>query len=474
MIASEFDPIGTSFINSNSAQTRRKTGSTYTPPELVEQMVALAAKSMKPDIIVDCGCGSGRFSIACARRFPQARIIAVDSSREACEMTRTTALRHGMSERIEVHETDFMDFKLPTKRGKTLWIGNPPYVRHHDIPESSKTKFKRLTERLGVKGSLLSGLHTYFLAQIAANWQAGDFGVLVTSAEWLDVNYGEFMRRILTEQLGLTSLEMFDKEERVFEDAMTTATVFSFGRPTENVPFSMHGGEKRTVSVRRLSNNGKWSNFLIQPDLRRRDGLVTLGSIASVHRGVVTGNNRFWVRSPEQIGADIPEELTVPIVSHAKEIMGDCIAQTNTDELNRLIVLPENLSSLHGHTRRVVGELIDQAIDLGVDKGYVASRRKAWWSIKPPKAPAIMMTYMARRAPVFVRNKAELPMLNVVHGIYPKRKMSDKELSRLVDYLNGNVQTSDGRTYCGGLTKFEPKEAEAIMVPEELETSWQG
>ncbi len=76
-----------------------------------------------------------------------------------------------------------------------------------------------------------------------------------------------------------------------------------------------------------------------------------------------------------------------------------------------------------------------------------------------------MMTYMARRPPVFVVNRVGLPMLNVVHGIYPKADMPQDALAELTDYLNDNVDVGDGRTYCGGLTKFEPREAEAILVP---------
>ena len=73
-----------------------------------------------------------------------------------------------------------------------------------------------------------------------------------------------------------------------------------------------------------------------------------------------------------------------------------------------------------------------------------------------------MMTYMARRNPKLIRNDLNLSMLNVVHGIYPERELSERALSRLVTYLNSNVSMSDGRIYCGGLTKFEPK---IVAVP---------
>ena len=41
----------------------------------------------------------------------------------------------------------------------------------------------------------------------------------------------------------------------------------------------------------------------------------------------------------------------------------------------------------------------------------------------------------------------------------------DYDLDLLLQFLNGNVELSDGRTYAGGLTKFEPKEMERLMVP---------
>ena len=460
-----YDPLGADFIKTNSAAARRKTGSTYTPPSLVDDMVAAAARAMEPDIVVDCGCGSGRFAIACARAFPSARVIAVDNSREACAMTRENAAANGCASRVEVVESDFMDFSLAPDRGRVLWIGNPPYVRHHDIPESAKARFRRLTRDLGVGASLLSGLHAYFLAQVAANWRPGDFGVFVTSAEWLDVNYGDFMRRTLLDRLGLDSLELYDREERVFEDAMTTAVVFSFGEPSETVACSMHGACPHDVRADDLRLSSRWTRLVDQTaGVARMGSLVPLGSIAAVHRGVVTGRNRFWVRRPDELEG-IPEELTVPIVSHAREIMGDCRAQTHPEELSRLIALPADLSTLHGTSADAARRIIESAARLGIDKGYVASRRKAWWSVRPPKAPAIMMTYMARRPPVFVVSRVGLPMLNVVHGIYPKADMPQDALAELTDYLNDNVDVGDGRTYCGGLTKFEPREAEAILVP---------
>jgi hypothetical protein len=43
--------------------------------------------------------------------------------------------------------------------------------------------------------------------------------------------------------------------------------------------------------------------------------------------------------------------------------------------------------------------------------------------------------------------------------------MHDETLTALAAYLSSAVTLADGRTYAGGLTKFEPKEMERLLVP---------
>ena len=43
--------------------------------------------------------------------------------------------------------------------------------------------------------------------------------------------------------------------------------------------------------------------------------------------------------------------------------------------------------------------------------------------------------------------------------------MTNSALDALAKYLSANTSTADGRTYAGGLTKFEPKEMERLLAP---------
>ena len=462
------DSLGEEFMSSFSAETRRATGSTYTPFGIVNSMVREAAGKIDPDYVVDCGCGSGRFSLAAAMLFPRAKVYAVDNSPLACTMCSENVRRYGLSDRIEVVNSSFLDFSLPRDRGATLWIGNPPYVRHHNISADDKKSFKSVASRLGLPSSCLAGLHIHFLAYIADLWQSGDFGLLITSAEWMDVNYGNFARLLLTTHLPISHMRLFDRSVRLFEGTDSTAVVFSFSDMLrDDVDITMPDGSNIKIPLKVLNASQKWSRTIdcaIDGSASNIEGLVPLGSLASVHRGVVTGNNKFWVRPAHEL-AEFPRELSVPIVAHAREIMDGCVAEGRSDELGRLITLPVDLGALSGRALMFAEKVVADGSRLGIDKGYVAGSRRAWWSVQPPKAPAIMMTYMSRKSPTFVRNDLGLSMLNVVHGIYPKRNLSDRALTNLVDYLNSHVNLRDGRIYCGGLAKFEPKEAEAILVP---------
>ena len=72
---------------------------------------------------------------------------------------------------------------------------------------------------------------------------------------------------------------------------------------------------------------------------------------------------------------------------------------------------------------------------------------------------------MARRPPVFVRNLVAARHINISHGLYPREPLSGAVLDNLASYLTRTTRLGSGRTYAGGLTKFEPKEMERLLVP---------
>ena len=471
-IANGGDPLGTAFLAARAAEERREAGAVYTPKAMIDAMLSWAFSNGTPDRVVDPGCGSGRFAVAAGRIWPDAKIIAIDSDPLATLMTKAALTVHRMMDRSDVQQASYLDANVPPIEGKTYFIGNPPYVRHHSISVPDKEWLVRSTTSLGSKASGLSGLHIYFFIRTQQLARKGDIGVFVTSSEWLDVNYGHALRQLLAGNLGGESIHVVDAAALPFDDALTTAAITCFRPCMKSSGIRFHQvrtssdlgdltqGKMITPSEARSSR--KWTNAG-SPMIMRAHDQIELGEIARVSRGQVTGNNSAWFDGPHAKG--VPDRFKVPSVTKANELISAGHSLTDTAKLRRLINLPADLSDLTRAERNSLEPFLDWCREEGVPDGYVARHRKAWHAIGLYEPAPILCTYMARRPPVFVRNLAGARHINIAHGIYPRQAMSETELMDLVARLNSCVKIESGRTYAGGLTKFEPKEIERILIP---------
>lgn len=477
------DPLGDELIRIRPSVERRTSGAFYTPPTIVEPMVAWAL-AHDPVRVVDAGCGSGRFAAAVARRSADMTIVAVDLDPVATLLTRANLSVLGARDATVIHG-DYTALTLEPIDGRTAFIGNPPYVRHHELSAMMKAWAAKAGQRLGHPVSSLAGLHTYFFLATALLARPGDVGTFITSSEWLDVGYGSAIRQLLLDGLGGISLMAFDPRSSAFADVMTTAVIVSFEAGAH--PDRMRLGQVR--SAKELADLGlghevgrgvlaaatRWS-ALLNPQTAGREPLtvpdtpVQLRHIAGVHRGQVTGGNRFFVMSRAKACELGIEEWCRPVITAAEDILdaGGMIRDTPTRKV--LLCPPKDLDRgaypaldryLCLGERRQTGEVVALA------KRYVPRHRSPWWHLGKVPAPPIVASYMARRAPAFALNPDRLALLNIGHGLWPIGELSDDELADLVFHLNAISAgfRGGGRTYHGGLEKFEPREMENLSVP---------
>ena len=158
-------------------------------------------------------------------------------------------------------------------------------------------------------------------------------------------------------------------------------------------------------------------------------------------------------------------QLLFPTVTKARELFGAGSRLDTVESLRKVVDLPVDLDAFDALERRAIERFLRAAKAKRVHEGYVASARKAWWSVGLREAAPILATYMARRPPAFVRNDAQARHINIAHGLYPRESMTAALLDKLAAHLRSSVSLTQGRTYAGGLVKFEPKEMERIPVP---------
>ncbi|MBI5386057.1 MAG: N-6 DNA methylase [Verrucomicrobia bacterium] len=224
------DVIGHIFQDLLGPEERHRWGQHYTQPEIADLINAFCIR--KPEaVVLDPASGSGTFNVrAYARKKCLARgaLTHADLLKQvfACEISEyaahLTALNLATRDLIDgdnfpqVARADFFDTDpakpfcsvpdtLGTRRLRgemaerdvflpqaDAVVGNPPYVRQEGIGALNKARYLQVATA-GWNGMRLSGrsdLHVYFWPHAGRLLKDGGFFGFLTSASWLDVDYG--------------------------------------------------------------------------------------------------------------------------------------------------------------------------------------------------------------------------------------------------------------------------------------------
>jgi adenine-specific DNA-methyltransferase len=468
------DPLGEAFCRLRSPVERRSDGATYTPPRIVQAMTDWAA-SEAPDFsrVIDPGSGSARFAVAAGSRLRSAELVAVELDPVAALLSRANLAAHGLADRSTVLVKDYRSFVPASIEAPTLYVGNPPYVRHHKIAPEWKQWLTVTAEAVGQRASQLAGMHVYFFLATVLKARPGDRGVFVTSSEWLDVNYGALVRDLVLDGLGGRSIHVIAPEVEPFEDAHTTGAITCFEIASKSTSVRLkyvrrvqdlgrlEGGQP--VRRERLAEARRWTP-LLRAARKPPEGYIELGELCRVHRGAVTGANRIWVVNAAEI--DLPDRVLFRSVTRGRELFAAGGSLATARGLRAVIDLPPDLDELDPGERKPVERFIRRARREGVHHGYVARHRRSWWSVGLRKPAPILASYMARRPPAVVRNLASARHINIAHGLYPRERLAKEVLDDLAEQVRQCITVGHGRTYAGGLTKFEPKELERLLIPD--------
>ncbi len=147
--------------------------------ELIEAGFAPWIDPARVRRVLDVGTGSGCIAIACARRFGEARVDAVDLSPEALAVAARNVARHRVGGRVRLLQGD----ALAPVRGERydLIVSNPPYVSHAEmdaLPEEYRHEpdmaLRAGADGLDVVRRLLAGAAALLEPQGALFVEVGD------------------------------------------------------------------------------------------------------------------------------------------------------------------------------------------------------------------------------------------------------------------------------------------------------------
>jgi predicted RNA methylase len=455
-------------------------------------------QSSTPVHFLDPAVGTGAFYSALLHVFPKASIksaVGIEIDHLVAATTRSLWSMEG----LEVIEADFTRLPIPGAPKFNLLIANPPYVRHHHLDKSAKQFLQaEVKATLGLKINGLAGLYCYFLL-LADRWLADDgIAVWLIPSEFMDVNYGEVIKRYLTGQVTLHHVHRFESADVQFDDALVSSVVLVYrkSKPPEQhkATFAIGGplsspGRSKRISRQQLMDVSKWTSLPDQSthyttrSVARLNATTRIGDLFEIRRGLATGANDFFILDrAEAREKRLPEQFLRPILPSPRYLTDDVIC---ADEDGypliepALVLLDCDLDESQIGRFPTLQEYLDAGKAQGIAERYIPSHRTPWFKQEHRSPAPIVCSYMSRgKAGTsgirFFRNHSRATAPNVYLMLYPVQAMRPAieaspglldDLFRLLKRASHDHLLYEGRTYGGGLNKIEPKELARVPLP---------
>jgi hypothetical protein len=466
-----------------TAKERNQWGQFATPPALSLDIARHAWKRLRHRkggfSFLDPALGTGSFFSAFLQTFPKERVetaTGVELDEPFAEAARAIWQHQG----LRVLQGDFT--KQKPEAAYNVILTNPPYVRHHHLAATDKHRLGDLAQVVtGLRLSGLSGLYCYFLL-IAHAWLAENgLAAWLIPSEFMDVNYGDEVKRYLTERVSLLQLHRFCPSDVQFGDALVSSAIIIFEKrkpqPDNDVVLSFGGtltrpAKSETVKLDELRAAKKWTSLPRQASNGHRGDSVTVGDLFTVKRGLATGNNEFFIVPRAKLSElGIPPGCVRPILPSPRFVKQEVIAA----DADGWPVLDRQLALIDcGLSEGEIGrkwprfaEYLESGKKQGIHEGYLASRRCPWYSQEKREPALYVCTYMGRsleRPFRFIWNRSRATAANVYLLLYPKAHVASKLADRAAEVfealraIHPKHFFSEGRVYGGGLHKMEPAE----------------
>jgi adenine-specific DNA-methyltransferase len=474
---------------------RNRLGQFSTPTALARDILKYADSLLPADgkvRFLDPAIGTGAFYSALCAEFPKTRIAeAVGFEIDPHYGQPAMELWDGSG--LSLRLADFT--RQPPEARFNLVICNPPYVRHHHMTNEEKTRLQHLSaQSCHTRIAGLAGLYCYFLG-ISHAWLAdgGIAGWLIPS-EFMDVNYGQAVKRYLLREVTLLQVHRFDPSDAQFADALVSSAVVWFRKasppPLHSVKFTFGGSLfepklTRAVTAEALAAEPKWTRFPAA-DVRRKSNAPTVSDLFKIKRGLATGDNGYFILSEEEVQErGLPMEALRPVLPGPRHIPEDEVA-ADQDGLpllqRRLFLLDPRMNEEEIEKRfPALWTYLEEGKARGLHERYLCRHRKPWYIQENRPPPPILCTYMGRgdaktgRPFRFILNHSKATVANVYLAMYPTAalagpmKRDPKLIRRVWEALNRitpDQLLGEGRVYGGGLHKLEPKELANVPIPE--------
>jgi type I restriction-modification system DNA methylase subunit len=515
---------------------RHRLGQYYTPPPIVELITEMCIQSSS-DKVLDPACGSGGFLVKTYHKLKDLKkkenpfaddstlheeilnqLYGIDINPFPAQLSSINLAVRDLkvaSRHINLVVSDF--FKVKPSMGVIpkdfdVVVTNPPYTRQEEMEYKEQIREEALTYLDGSKIPLdaRAGIYAYFFTHGAKFLKNHGRMGQITSDTWLDVGFGEDLKRFFLDHFKIYSITWYDvrafekalvgtcitileKEDESKEDRENNAVKFvriKKAMPTEEIVRTVKTAKEDfederigvTVKVQKeLEPKDKWGIFLRAPTIYLKildnQKVTKLGKIASIRRGITSGANEFFYLDKEKIKLwSLEKEYLKPIVISPKEMR----IEVSPPDISQWVLYVhksrEELSKEDANVSKYIqwGEETETTVKGGkkggtVTKGFhnlsTVKSRKLWYDIGEREPAPILRSRRIWERCVYLLNKANALANDSLYEIRPN---NDKDVNVLTGILNSSITALiselEGRFYGGGVLELEVYETKAMTV----------
>ncbi|MFW6282237.1 MAG: HsdM family class I SAM-dependent methyltransferase [bacterium] len=469
-----------------SREERKERGQFFTPAYIANFMIDWL--NLSPEIeVLDPAFGTGIFL---------EEIIRVNKNIKFCAYEKDNYLYNfshelfSLYDRVKIINKDYL--KNWEKKYGAI-ICNPPYIIYKNYNNNDLINF--FNQKLDINLSGFSNLYILFLLKSLFELRENGRMAYIIPSNFLNADYGREIKKILINKHSLRYVIIL--KYNIFEP-ITSSSILLFENKDSNREISFINikdkrdffrvfGEKKSTNISDIFNNThpklsidnyddreqikynlesldherKWSFYYKKKKIAKYHKLVPFSKYASVHRGIATGANDFFLFNQNKIQEKkIDKKFFQPCVSRASYIKKDIFSQKDWDALvqkdkNVYLLKIDNKDSDDDKIKKYIKE----GCNLNYDKRYLTSHRNPWYSVENIPPAEILVKVFTRERVSFHINEAGVHNLTAFHCIYPEQKEYFRLLKvYLLTDIARDIIGADGRNCGNGLKKFEPND----------------
>ena len=462
-----------------SSEYMKSLGQFFTPFPIAQFMAKWITSNPQCNTILDPAVGLGVFFRAILKEADVTSYQLIGYDVDPQVLKKAKILFQGYEDSIRLINCDYM-FNDWNNRYDGI-ICNPPYQRFQNYKNRNEI-LAEFQSRLGLALSGLTNLHTLFLLKSVNQLSENGRAAYILPSEFLNADYGVFIKRNLITHKSLKYVIVFDFTENLFDNVITTSCILLFDNSADikavefiavkslddlaylESQFPLYPNIKtsgKAVLYEDLDENIKWRAYYKKQYGSKYKNLVPLSTYGKIVRGIATGDNDYFTfNEQKKLEFEIEDKYLLPCLTKANQASSYFFTK---EDFEKLRVAGKNvyLLNITDVTSSAVRRYIQLGEKLGVHKKYLTSHRTPWYSIESRPSAPILVTVFNRNGLRFVRNEADVRNLTCFHCFYLDMFAMDK-IDILMAYLITDVAreifNDNRREYGDGLEKFEPND----------------